>query len=378
MLMLDRPLEENTAATAMGGLTVLPPEGAANTAFAPASIAGQEGFFAFVGGKLVQSVERREIPLYDNFGSTIAYTAYSNNKKTAGSASVFAGYRLGGEFSPAISVGYAPFYDANYEYTEQVRNESDVITGTNHIKSEGCIAGPAIAANLKVSRWGKIGAGVHILSGTIDYERSAMDSWQLELYENMLLRDTLSTDWSGMAINISAIITPIERLEIGFKYRPQIIADDTGALNGVIPSSMGIGIAYRPTGYVKSRLVFECESMSYEEVGDEDANYAQLENTWAFRFGVEHLLPSGALFRAGAYHYLIPLQDEIATTGFTAGSGFKVWKAQLDFAGGYEMRNYTNHSLFPVGDEPEDGVYVPIDKVKDSRLYGSIGLNINF
>ncbi len=378
MLMLDRPLEGSPASMAMGGLSILPPEGAGNTPFAPASIAPEEGIFAHVGGNIIQQVERREIPLFDSFGSTIAYTAYSNNKSTLGRASVFAGYRLGGEYSPAISVGYAPFYDANYEYEEQVRNESDVITGTNHIKSEGLIAGPAVSANIRISRWGMVGAGVHILSGTIDYERSAMDTRLVQNYENLLLRDSLSTEYSATAINISAVATPIEHLEIGLKYRPQVKAEDVAPLNSVIPSTFGFGLCWKPTGYVMSRLVFEAENTAWSELGEEDANFEQLEDAWAFRFGVEHLLPSGTMFRAGAYHHLIPLNEEIVTTGFTAGSQIRIWHATIDIAGGYEMRNYYYHSLFPTGDAPEEGESETLEHVKDSRLFGSVGVNVNF
>jgi hypothetical protein len=377
-LLLDLPVNNNTSAEAMGGLTVLPPVSASNASLAPASINTKPGFFGCLSLGLSQQSEMRQRPLYDTFSSLIGWTAYANNKSTMAIPSFFAGYSLKGEWSGAVSVGYAQLQNADFTYREEVRDRDGILEDTYFVESEGTLSGPAIALNGRLSHWGRLGLGIVMASGTLKMKRSSMDTRILMPYESPLLSDSSETELSATVMTLDLVATPTERLEIGLKYTPKATLDENTIYPPALPGRFGIGIAYKPSGHLPSRVVFETEHVAWADLGDDDSSYQALENKWAFRFGIEHKFPNGSQMRAGAFHYIIPLEQPVARTGMTAGAGFKVFNhVRMDLMAGYMMSKYEMHPLF--GSLPSDSsASITYDRVRESSLYGGASVTVEF
>ncbi len=385
--LLDGPVAPPSAEIlGMGGLRVLPPENSANLIWAPAALP-KKGISVGVNLSLTHVSESRALPLFDSFDNQVAWTPYVSMLQTYPDFAITASYGFEGEWIPTIALGYAPLFDARYIYREQVRGGSgattDVLLGVWSIDSDGGLAGPSIGISEAILEYATIGLSASILSGTLEMSRSRAvgDSitHNAEPWEAPFDSDTLySAELSGTMISLSAIITPTERWQIGLRYTPKTDLGESLYMD-FLPSRLGIGVGYRPSGYVMSRIVAEAEMVGYGALADEDSAFAVLEDAWEFRLGMEHILPKNVPLRIGAFYRKIPLADPIAKSGFTIGSGVAFGPAVVDFAASYEMSRYSWHDQFPnswLGSSSGDREN--LDRVEEGILTGSVSIKVEF
>lgn len=387
--LLDGPIAPpNCAASGMGGLSVLPPEAPGNALWAPALLP-KEGIRAAFDLDITHLSENRAMPLYDTFEDRAGWITYASSAETYGGFSALASYSFEGKFLPTISAGYARVFDASFTYREQLRNDSgadaDILIGVWSIDSEGGLAGPVIALSERILKYGSVGFSAAILSGSFELHRSAeigdsavhnATDWERAFDEDSIY----STDLSGTMISLSAVATPTDRWQIGIRYTPEVELDES-LYPDLLPARLGLGIAFRPPGYVLSRVAFEAELVRYSGLAEADPDFEALEDCWEFRFGLEHTLPGNLPLRIGAYQRRIPLLDPVAKTGFTLGGGKGFGNFRLDLACRYEMTEYYHHDLFPETwlpspystDDRTDN-----DRVQEATLTGFIGIEIDF
>ena len=373
-VLLDMPSGCNSAAvSAMGNVNIIAPEGAANAVLSPANLPSRCGFYASFQSKINYHKEKRAMPLFDSFNDQVAMSIYNSNNNSYLSGSAFVGYRLKGEWSPTLAIGYGPVYDSRYNYSHMVRNSDDEYQYTDAITNEGMLSGPTFATGMTLSKWGRIGMGISILSG--EYEFTSSDTVQLlDLSKDVV---NFGDDLSATVLMVNGVFTPTNRIELGFSYSPSAELEGSDPYPHNLPSKLGFAVGFRPSGYEISHIIFEAEQIGYEDISDTYKEYAYFDNTWAFRFGIEHILPSGVPIRAGAYHYEIPISRAVTRTGLTCGSGFKIPHATVNFGVGYLMSTYDQHQLFSKTTDTESEEII-IDEVRETGLYGNIGINIEF
>jgi len=370
----------------MGNLRILPPVNSTNALWAP-SLLPESGFTAEASFYANHVGEDRSMPLYDTFEDRIGWSSYVSTAQTYGAFSGFISYGFNDAWLPTVAAGYAPIYDSRYTYREQIRESNgpaeDMLLGVWSIDSDGQLAAPIFGICERISKYGSIGLSVAFLSGTIEMHRSpaAGDSVVHNAYpwEAAFDYDTIySADLSGTMINVSAVATPTDRWQIGLRYTPKVEFDES-LYADLLPSRLGLGVGYRPPGYVISRVVFEAEMAAYSELAEADSDFAEMTDCWEFRLGLEHIMPSGIPLRIGAYHSIIPLADPVAKTGFTLGSGVAFGPVVANLNAGYEMSKYNHHDQFPetwLPGSPDDRE--DMDQVTEGILYGGIGLRVEF
>ncbi|MCK5833235.1 hypothetical protein KAH81_06140 [bacterium] len=385
---LDGPVMPSSAATsAMGGLKVLPPEEPASALWAPSCLP-RDGINIGVNLNLINASEERALPLFDSFEDRVGWTPYVSMKETYPTFGGFVSYGFEGDWIPTIAAGYSVVFDAEYIYREQVRQREDPnadrLIGTWSLDSDGALAGPTFAVREDILDYGSIGISATLLSGTIEMHRSpeAQDSvvHNTEPWEAAFDDDTVySADLSGTMISLSAVATPTDRWQIGLRWTPEVDLGES-LYPDFLPSRIGIGIGYRPPGYVVSRAVVEFEFVGYSALAEEDSAFAQLEDSWEFRIGLEHKLANNIPLRLGAYHYRIPLVDQVVRTGFTLGSGVAFGKVKVDVFGGYQMSTYYQHDQFPESWLPspyETANREDMDRVNESLLVGGFTVAVD-
>ncbi|HHS49968.1 MAG TPA: hypothetical protein ENN07_02515 [candidate division Zixibacteria bacterium] len=380
---LDGPIMPSGSATAgMGGLRVLPPDEPSSALWAPTAIP-REGLVLSANVDLARMSENRALPLYDSFNNRAGWTIYASSAKTYPAIGAFASYGLVGDFMPSFVVGYSTVFDANYIYREQVRQREDpnidALLGTWAIDSEGALSGPTFAIREDILHYGTVGVSATLLSGEISMRRSAPADesavHNAEPWEAVFEADTsYSAELSGVMFSLSAVATPTDRWQIGLRFSPEVDLGES-LYPDILPSRLGIGVGYRPPGYVVSRVVAEFEFVGYSTLADKDSAFAEMTDSWEFRVGLEHILPGNVPFRVGAYHYKIPLIDPVPRTGFTVGSAVSVGPARVDFFAGYQMSTFRHHPQFPESWLPrpfETANREDLDRIEESLFMGGL------
>ncbi len=190
------------------------------------------------------------------------------------------------------------------------------------------------------------GAGINILTGSLEYETSDDFSFS---------DDTWSNDFSGTAIDLGVLVKPNQQLSLGanFNLPYTLTIEEEGYETDVnIPFFFSIGLGYRASDklllaadygsrpWSSAEVEFEGGS---EEVGMEDAN--------SVHFGLEYLAESGDSFmplRLGFYTQPTPAtdvnDDQVTYNGITAGIGLIMEKLIFDGSFEYVFGTYIGAS----------------------------------
>lgn len=376
----------NISAIAMGGMTVLPPRDAGNALWSPALLPGG-GANISVFFRATNAEENRQLPLFDSFDDLVGWTAYASTIKTYPCLSASASYAFERDWLPTLGISWSRVFDARYVYREQVRERSgagaDRLIGVWSIDSDGGLFGSSIAVSEKILNYGHIGLSATFLSGNLEMRRSPAigDSAtnNAEAWEIVFANDTIyEADLSGTLLNAQIVATPTDRWQIGIRYSPKVELQKT-LYPDLLPSRLGIGLGYRPSGYVPSRIVAEAELVRWSELADADSAYAVLSDAWEFRIGLEHKIRHNFPFRIGAYYRKLPLPETVSRVGFTVGGGKKFGIVTVDFSAGYETSEWRHHDQFPEswlpGTIPDR---TDMDRVQETVLNGALGISIEF
>jgi len=208
--------------------------------------------------------------------------------------------------------------------------------------------------SMKVVNWGaalsyKVSRGFSLgLSGGLSQlsVASTLSRYYLEIFDTGNLANESRIDDQGNSyfLNVGLLVRPLENLALGaiYKHRPsfelehQLLVRDfptdtiiSQAINFNVPSSIGIGISYRPVDVLT--LSFDVSRVSYSDMTKEfvvvfgenavsPSDYA-VDDAFEFHAGIEYVLllrSMGVVFRGGFYN---EADSRIAFTGDPASPG---------------------------------------------------------
>jgi hypothetical protein len=207
---------------------------------------------------------------------------------------------------------------------------------------------------MKVVNWGaalsyKVSRGVSLgVSGGLSQlsVSSTLSRYQLEVFTPGTLANESQIDDDGNSffVNVGLLVRPLDNLALGaiYKHRPSFelahrllvtdFPEDTiyvQDINFNVPSSIGVGISYRPVDVLT--LSFDVSRVSYSdltkdfvvvfgETAVQPSDYS-VDDAFEFHAGIEYVLllrSMGFVFRGGLYS---EADSRIAFTGDTASPG---------------------------------------------------------
>ena len=346
-------------------------------------------------------------PIFDNFESRLANQIYSGNSSLYPAfygGATFNFNHIDVPYSPTISIGNFPYYDYNYNYEEEIRNNDSFATGANKdaliaknlLENDGTTKGLTFgfAAKgefepIKVS----LGVSFALLKEAITLKREI-------IFENVIDNDNTyiknEIDGSGMLINLGLLVEVGHRLNIGGVYHlsnemertynaSTTIGDSVISTsqdkNLSIPASFGIGIEYHPRNELLANINLEAHYIGWSELEDEtypDTLQPDLDDCWEYRIGVEHIFYNDVPFRYGFLYRPFYGDKHITTSLITIGSGFTLpynIKMSIALAGG--RRTYTQADMFADsnygGDNRSD-----LDTIDETIFSSKIGISYEF
>jgi len=338
-----------------------------------AIISGLSGKYGIqINNTLTKNDEDRSFPIYDSFNSWIDDAVYASNSHFFNNVSTGAYWNHelteGVKFSTTFN--FAPVYDFNFKYEENVRNNQDTDNDNepekiamNRYKGDGTIDSYTGSFALSLQNDNNIfsalslGIGISYLDGnnTIDSTIIFTD-WAKERMEGDpdSLHDVIyhqERKYSGTQLNFGLLATISKRLKIGASYLTQAELhqktktnnDTTWARENVrYPAKYGVGMVYMPRNMWRTKLYID---MKYTTWSDYSAHYDDIIEYFA---GIEHDIFNSVPLRLGFRYQPTAKDDEITLTSFSAGTAFSVYKSiSLDLGMEIGTMNYKHKDLFP-------------------------------
>jgi hypothetical protein len=322
---------------AMGGTGAAVDRGGFNTALNPANLSAASGWRIDGGLAMAQEHEDRFQPLWDSFGSFVVDTAIASNRNHYFDTGFAASKGFGDRFGGGVSL--TSRYDFTYDFAEEVRDPDsfsdprDQILQERSWGSDGSIRDLGLGVGYALSDKLSLGVAAHYLFGTVDGEVLMRD------YQNDAASSAVHSSWEadGMSVTAGATLAATERLTLGAAFEtPVEVGGDlmvtTGTAAGTeavsqhvtvkYPKRVRAGMALRPR--TDPRTLFTAELVWSEWSQIEDSRIdgdVEIENTYDYRVGVEHLFYNGVPVRFGFRHTDQYVDEEVAASMFTAGVG---------------------------------------------------------
>jgi hypothetical protein len=321
----------------------------------PANLAGVNGFVVNSTVALTKVDEDRAFPFHDSFDGFVDYNTYAMNSDVYGSYALGAAkaFPESGRFPNLALAGY-PLYDWNYDYLEEVRDESDALIGKNVIENQGGVYAVSLGAAEKAVPWLDVGLSINYLKAGGHFERRSFGDTTI-----VQLRRELDGD--GLSLNLGTVAQISPRLRLGLAYRSQAKIDGTVEFSGkrianpdssaklelTYPQGVAMGVEFRPRNDLTTRLNFDVQFTQWSKFKDAAAESLRFDDVWEFSGGVEHQFFVGVPFRFG-FRYQPSYHDEdITTTAVSFGTGFEYQGFQIDFGGEIGTRTWRQEDLFP-------------------------------
>jgi hypothetical protein len=210
----------------MGGTGVAYGENAFAVGVNPACLAAVKHFAVSSAIQLVHVNEDRAFPFHDSFDGFVDYNTYAMN------SNVFDTYALGlvkafpeMRWFPNLALVAYPAYDWNYEYFEEVRDESDQLTGKNVIENRRGIYAISLGAAQQATPWLEVGLAINFLNADGEFERRALG-------DTLIYQDHQELEADGFGLNLGAVAQVSHRVRVGLAYRSQAKVDGTVAFSG--------------------------------------------------------------------------------------------------------------------------------------------------
>ncbi|MBC8527009.1 MAG: hypothetical protein H8D22_09190 [Candidatus Cloacimonetes bacterium] len=319
--------------------------------------------------------EDRAYPIYDSFDSYIEDAVYVSNAHFFDK--YFFGISYNVNFKPLrISAGYtyAPLYDFNFKYEEEVRNNENTNYGNepkkiaiNTYDGKGSINAhtPCIAMNLynkdSFLRSLSVGAGISFLKGENEIDSTIIfTNWAKEQMstgpDTSFIPDiiySMKNEYSGIRFQGGMIIGLGDRIHLGFSYinRTEISknyksTNDTVWADTTIyyPSSMGFGLEYHPRNVWDTKFTIEAKLVKWSDYN------ILYDDIIEYSAGMEHITYNGIPIRLGFRYQPSGRNKEVTLTAFSAGTAIKLpYNFVLDLGIEIGKRNYQEKDLFPDG-----------------------------
>ena len=332
------------------------------------------------------SLERRSIPMKDNFGDFLTYGDYASNR------SRYHYHKFGILFinrSIGLGLNYGPIMSYNYNFNEEVRTRyyatdgeivsKDPLAGYHTMKSSGTMDALSFALSYGVPFFDSFDINVGICYNYIfkdsinhQFEVDAVSSQinYLSPVESMNL-DSGTKNYNYLIGDIS-IITSNFKIVMAYEnslnkasydvveqsYNSELgffeisIIDSNQVVNYNLlnlsiykPEKYRFGFSYFPKTYPKTNLAIETEFERYYKNLEQDI----FNNVLKWKVGFEYYVNNKLPIRFGFLYANHPLTIIPAETRFTAGSTLMInKKIHLDYGLEYFINQYKYPDLFPV------------------------------
>ncbi len=242
----------------------------------------------------------------------------------------------------------------NFGDTEII--SSDITTGG--------IAAISPSLGFQINEMLSVGTTFNILTGSDETESTF--EWDSELEgKGSNDSDPVTTDYSGLAIDVGVLLKPSEKFQIGANLGlPHTIKweddDDEGELS--VPLFFSIGAGFRATDELT--LAFDYRSRPWSKAENEDGDEIEMlkEDANSIHVGMEYLANLGDNFlpiRLGFYTEPLPVQDanedQISNNVFTGGIGIIMGSIIIDGSFEWSMSSYSRFKTTDNNDIDFDG-----------------------
>ena len=370
----DIPVHD-TRAIALGGSGVASGFSLFDSSLNPANLYFMDGNAFMMSHSLIKSSQNRAIPLWNFFDSYVDESTYARNEHFYNELSFGINYSLSfGDSKLAAAFIMRPIVNFGADYSEEVRNAGNShnsayppILAKNFIESAGLLDSYSFLLNygmalpfddINIS----LGVEVSLLKG--DYEFEERIHWtdtartlatEPEQLIDVYSKTTNKMDGVGTKFGISSQVT--ERWRLGMSYSPMVsLATDLKKTSSteeifvydspdyVLPSKFRMGFLFRPRNPFTTNFQFDFETINYSEINK------YYEDGYAFYVGMEHYIGRAVPLRLGFSHRSAKQDKSISLPIVSGGTSFSVIpNVQIDIAGEYGKREYSDLDLFPDG-----------------------------
>ncbi len=351
-----------------------------------------------ISPNVTKNDENRAFPIFDSFDSYIDDAVYASN------AHFFNKFLLGlmynvpiQQFKVSAAYSYAPFYDFNFKYIEEVRNNEGTDYGnephkiaTNTYDGSGMIYAhtPAVAVtfenknsffkSLSLGASFSLMRGENTIDSTIIFTPWAKDQM---LFDPDSIPDVIferKNDYSGYRFQAGMLLDLGERFKIGMNYTSRAEIDksfktsaDTAWTDTTVhyPSRIGFGFEYHPRNVWDTHFSFE---VSYVKWSDYNPLWYDVIEYYA---GVEHQIFKTQPFRLGFSYKPYGIDKEVIMTAFSAGTSIRLpYNMVLDLGAEIGKLNYNHADLFPDSYYANDNLWdtahadLPVDRTNLDKI----------
>ncbi len=360
---------------AMGSVGVASKQGLTASLNNPATLGLLHNRFGIqLTSNITKNDEDRAYPIYDSFDSYIDDAVYVSNAHFFDKyfGGLYYNWNLAKSMKLTTAFNYAPIYDFNFTYVEEMRNNENTDNdnepkkiANNTYKGEGNISAysPSIALTFKnqnsILSTLSFGFSASYLNGENEIDSTIIfTDWAKEQMTNKPdsipdIEYNIKNKYSGMCYQGGFIIGLGERVHLGFSYthKTELTKEyktnsDTVWADTTIyyPTKFGIGFEYHPRNIWDTKFSVEARLVKWSDY--DDSYYDVIE----YSAGVEHVMHNGIPIRLGFRCQPSGRDKEVTLTAFSAGTAIKLpYNLMLDLGAEVGKRNYTEKDLFPDG-----------------------------
>lgn len=339
-----------------------------------------------VSSSLRRFQENRSFPAIDMFEDKVTDNMYASTGQwyphiSAGVSQGVGGLRFGASF--------APVWDMRYDYKEEVRSSlssgvynRDPVAGYHQINREGQIYAASLGGAFGIGEKISLGAGYHLLMAqglSDEYSINVIrEDPALASAQDTAFASDIELDGTPGLFTLGLTYDLNWRWRIGANYRSGAEITQTGlvtlpgTLNRValpeylrtagthtvttqLPGTIALGVQGTLENPIASTAQFEVhytdwtqfESTSAELPDSVGSLVQNLQETWEFHVGVEHIILNKAPVRFGFIYAESPLGREFEQTKFTLGGSYLLGNFTLDIGAIFQSLTYNYVDIFP-------------------------------
>jgi len=390
---------------AMGSVGVASKQGLTASLSNPATLGLLHNKFGFtLTANVTKNDEDRAYPIYDSFDSYIDDAVYVSDAHIFDkySGGLYYNWNLVKSMKLTTAFNFAPIYDFNFKYNEEVRNNEKTDNdnepkkiANNTFDGDGKIYAysPSIAltlgnSNSLISSL-SLGFGASYLKGKNEIDSTIIfTDWAKEQMKNKPdsipdIEYNIKNKYSGVRYQGGFIIGLGERVHLGFSYthKTELTKEyktnsDTVWADTTIyyPTKFGIGFGYHPRNIWDTKFSVEARLVKWSDYDD------LYDDVIEYSAGIEHTMYNGIPIRLGFRYQPSGRDKEVTLSAFSAGTAIKLpYNLVLDLGAEVGKRNYTEKDLFPDGYYANDNLWdtahasLPtdrenFDKIKDFMI----------
>jgi hypothetical protein len=369
----------------MGSVGVASKQGLTAALNNPATLGLLHNKFGFqLTTNITKNDEDRAYPIYDSFDSYIDDAVYVSNAHIFDkySGGLYYNWNLAKSMKLTTAFNFAPIYDFNFEYNEEMRNNEKTDNdnepkkiANNTFDGDGKIYAysPSIALILENPNSPitslSLGFGASYLKGKNEIDSTIIfTDWAKERMstgpDTSFMPDiiySMKNECSGIRYQGGLIVGLGERVHLGFSYTHKteltkkyktrldsVFSDSTFShivMNDTTiyyPTKFGIGFEYHPRNIWDTKFSVEARLVKWSDYND------LYDDVIEYSAGVEHIMHNGIPIRLGFIYQPSGRDKEVTLTAFSAGTAIKLpYNFTLDLGAEIGKRNYTEKDLFP-------------------------------